>query len=78
MAGGELGEHDGPLGVAGNRAGQPFEAAGGEDGVLAAEVLEDALLGAAVLADGLDQVEVGPPYSSFPLQKPVPRTCRVA
>ena len=59
MAGGELGEHDGPLGVAGDRAGEAFQAAGGEDGVLAAEVLEDALLGAAVLADGLDQVEVG-------------------
>jgi hypothetical protein len=59
LAGGEFGEHDGALGVAGHRAGETFEAAGGEDGVLAAEVLEDALLGAAILADGLDQVEVG-------------------
>ena len=59
MAGGEFGEHDGALGVAGDGAGEAFEATGGEDGVLAAEILDDALLGAAVLADGLDQVEVG-------------------
>jgi hypothetical protein len=59
VAGGEFGEDHRPLGIAGNRAGEAFEAAGGEDGVLAAEVLDDALLGAAVLADGLDQVEVG-------------------
>src|SRR3712207_3393942 len=60
VAGGEFGQHDGPLGVAGDGAGEAFEAAGGEDGVLAAEVLDDALLGAAVLADGLDQVRSRP------------------
>ena len=59
VAGGEFGKDHRPLGVAGDRAGEAFEAAGGEDGVLAAEVLDDALLGAAVLADALDQVEVG-------------------
>jgi hypothetical protein len=48
-----------PLGVAGNRAGQALEGAGGGDNLLAAQVLDDALLGAAVLAHGLDKVEVG-------------------
>jgi hypothetical protein len=55
----ELGQHDGALGVAGDRGGETLEATGGEDRILAAEVLDDALLGAAVLADGLDQIEVG-------------------
>jgi hypothetical protein len=58
-AGGEFGQDHGALGGAGHRGGEAFEVAGGEDGLLAAEVLDDALLGAAVLTDGLDQVEVG-------------------
>ena len=59
IAGLELRQHHGALGVAGDRAGQALEAAGGDHGLLAAEVLDDALLGAAVLAHGLDEVEVG-------------------
>src|SRR3712207_7981836 len=45
--------------VAGHRGGQALEPAGRDHHLLAAEVLDDALLGAAVLPDGLDQVEVG-------------------
>ena len=59
VAGLDLREDHGPLGVAGDRAGQALEGAGGGDGLLAAEVLDDALLGAAVLAHGLDEIEVG-------------------
>ena len=56
IAGRELRQDHGALGVAGHRGGQALKAAGGDDGLLAAQVLDDALLGAAVLADGLDQV----------------------
>src|SRR4051794_1870086 len=59
VAGLDLGENHGPLGVTGDRAGQALEGAGGGDGLLAAEVLDDALLGAAVLAHGLDEIQVG-------------------
>jgi hypothetical protein len=54
-----LREDHGPLGVAGDGAGQALEGAGGSDGLLAAQVLDDALLGAAILARGLDEVEIG-------------------
>src|SRR6185312_3025363 len=54
-----LREHHGPLGVAGDGAGQALEGAGRREGLFAAQVLDDALFGAAVLAHGLDQVEVG-------------------
>ena len=59
IAGLELRQDHGALGVAGDRAGQALEFAGGDDGFLAAEVLDDALFGAAVLAHALDEVEVG-------------------
>jgi hypothetical protein len=59
VAGLELREDHGPLGIAGDGAGQALEGAGRREGLLAAQVLDDALLGAAVLAHGLDQVEVG-------------------
>ena len=59
VAGLELGQHHGALGIARHRAGQAIELTRGDDGLLAAEVLDDALLGAAVLAHALDQVEVG-------------------
>src|SRR5204862_6490658 len=59
VAGLKLRENHGPLGVTGDGAGQALEGAGGGDGLLATEVLDDALLGAAVLAHGLNEVEVG-------------------
>src|SRR3954469_140775 len=59
VAGLELRQDHGPLGVAGNRAGQALEGAGRCEDLLAAQVLDDALLGAAVLTHGLDEVEVG-------------------
>src|SRR3954470_15092103 len=59
VAGVDLGEDQRPLGVAGHGGGQALEGAGGGDGLLAAEVLDDALPGAAALAHGLDEVEVG-------------------
>src|SRR4051812_27312066 len=52
-------KHKGAFGVAGDGTGQALEGARGGDGLLATEVLDDALLGAAVLAHGLDEVEVG-------------------
>jgi len=48
-----------PLGIPGDRRRQPFQPARGQHRVLAAEVLDDPLLGPPVLADALDQVEVG-------------------
>src|SRR4051812_5227626 len=45
--------------LAGDGAGQALEGAGGRQGFFAAQVLDDVLLGAAVLAHGLDEVEVG-------------------
>ena len=59
VAGVELGQDEGALGVAGDGAGQALEGAGGGDGLLASEVLDDALPGTAALAHGLDEVEVG-------------------
>ena len=59
IAGLKLRQHHGAFGVAGHRGGQALEPAGRDHHLLAAEVLDDALLGAAVLPDGLDQVEVG-------------------
>src|SRR3954469_7829745 len=59
VAGVELREDHGALGVAGDGAGEALEGAGGGDGLLASEVLDDALLGAAALAHGLDEIEVG-------------------
>src|SRR4051795_12421306 len=59
FAGLDLGDNHGPLGVAGDGAGQALEGAGRREGLLAAQVLDDALFGAAVLAHGLDEVEVG-------------------
>src|SRR3954453_931650 len=59
VAGLDLGENHGPLGVTGDGTGQALEGAGGGNGFLSAEVLDDALLVAAVLAHGLDEVEVG-------------------
>lgn len=55
----KLRQDDGAFGVTTDRQGQAFEFAGGKDGFLAAEILDDALLGAAVLADALNEVEVG-------------------
>jgi hypothetical protein len=55
----ELREDDCALGVAADRGGQAFELTGGNDGVLPAEVLDDALLGASILAHALDEVQVG-------------------
>src|SRR3712207_5576096 len=55
----ELREHHGTFSIAGHRGGQAFQPAGGDHGLFAAQVFDDALFGAAVLADGLDQVEVG-------------------
>src|SRR3954453_22641294 len=59
FAGLELRQNHGPLGVAGNRAGQALKGPGRREDLLAAQVLDDALLGAAVLTHGLDEVEVG-------------------
>jgi len=59
VAGLDLRQHKGAFGVAGDGTGQALEGAGGGDSLLAAQVLDDALLGAAVLAHGLDEVEVG-------------------
>ena len=59
VAGRELGQDHGALGVAGDRTGQALELARGDDGLLAAEILDDALLGAAVLAHALDEIQVG-------------------
>ena len=47
VAGIELGQDEGALGVAGDGAGQALEGAGGGDGLLASEVLDDALPGTA-------------------------------
>src|SRR5207253_343885 len=55
----DLRQHKGAFGVAGDGTGQALEGAGGGDRLLAAQVLDDALLGAAVLAHGLDEVEIG-------------------
>jgi hypothetical protein len=54
-----LREDHGPLGVAGDGAGQAIEGTGRREGLLAAQVLDDALCGAAILAHGLDKVEIG-------------------
>ena len=59
VAGLELRQDHGALGVAGDGAGEALEFTGGDDDLLAAEVLDDALLGAAVLAHALDEVQVG-------------------
>src|SRR4051794_6301200 len=59
VAGLDLREDDGALGVAGHGGGEALEGARGGDGVLASEVLDDALPGAPALAHGLDEVEVG-------------------
>ena len=59
IAGLELRQHHGALGIAGHRGGEALQPAGGDHGLLAAQILDDALLGAAVLANGLDQVQVG-------------------
>jgi hypothetical protein len=42
-----------------HRRGEPIEFARGDHNLFAAEVLDDALLGAAILAHALDEVEVG-------------------
>ena len=55
----ELRKDDGALGVAADRSRQPLEFAGGDDHLVATEILDDALFGTAVLAHALDQVEVG-------------------
>jgi hypothetical protein len=55
----EGGEHQGALGQAGGGARQPIEVATAFDFFLVAEIADDALPDAAVLADGLDQVDVG-------------------
>ena len=65
IAGGELGQHHGALGVAGDGTCQALELTGGGHGLLAAEVLDDTLLGAAVLAHALDEVEVGIAIDAF-------------
>ena len=59
IAGGKLRQHHGALSVAGDRTGQTLEFTGSDDSFLAAEILDDALLGAAALAHALDEVEVG-------------------
>ena len=51
-------EDHGALGEARRRARQPVEIAPGRDLLLAAEVLDDPLLGAPTLAHALDQVDV--------------------
>src|SRR4051794_18175977 len=65
VAGVDLGEDERPLGVAGHGGGQALEGAGGGDGLLAAEVLDDALPGAAALAHRLDEVEPPPRQPSY-------------
>ena len=52
------GEHHGSLGETRSGAGEAIEITTGLDHLLAAEVLDDALLGRAVLAHALDQVNV--------------------
>ena len=52
-------QDDGALGEAADGGGEAIQGAGGEDRLLAAEIADDALLRAAVLADGLHEVEVG-------------------
>ena len=52
------GEHHGSLGETRSGAGKAIEITTGLDHLLAAEVVDDALLGRAVLAHGLDQVNV--------------------
>jgi hypothetical protein len=59
VAGFDLRQHKGAFGVAGDGTGQALEGTGRCKGLLAAQVLDDALLGAAVLAHSLDQVEIG-------------------
>ena len=59
IAGLELRQNDGTFGVTADRHGEAFELARGNDGFLAAEIFDDALLGAAILADALDEIEVG-------------------
>src|SRR6478672_5684040 len=48
-------DNEGALGVAGDGASQALEGAGGGDGLLASEVLDDALPGTAALAHGLGE-----------------------
>ena len=55
----ELREDDGALSVARHGGCQAFKLAGSDDDLLAAEIPDDALLGAAVLAYALDEVQVG-------------------
>ncbi|HVR59833.1 MAG TPA: hypothetical protein VMT72_23755 [Pseudolabrys sp.] len=54
----ESGEHHGSLGETRSGAGKPIEITTRFDHLLAAKVLDDALLGRAVLAHGLNQVDV--------------------
>ena len=58
VAGLDLRQHQGTFGVAGDRTGQALEGTRRRQGLLATEVLDDALFGTAVLAHGLDQVKV--------------------
>jgi hypothetical protein len=41
------------------RAGSGFEITGGDDDLLAAEILDDALFGLPILAYALDEIQVG-------------------
>ena len=55
----DLRQHERPLGEAGHRGRQAVELATRQHRVLAAEVLDDPLLGPGSLAHALDEVEVG-------------------
>jgi hypothetical protein len=52
-------KHGGSIGEAGHRGGETLELAAGEHGLLAAEVLDDLLLGAGPLTHARDEIEVG-------------------
>ena len=58
-------QDDGALGEAADGGSQAVESAGGEDGFLAPEIADDALLGAPILPDGLHQIEVGVAVDAF-------------
>jgi hypothetical protein len=55
----DLRQHHRPLGKPRDRGRQPLELAARQHRVLAAEVLDDLLLGPRPLADALDEVEIG-------------------
>ena len=71
------GEDDRPLCQAGGGADEPVEVATAFDVFLASEIADDALLDAAVLADGLDQVDVGIGADALFTDRPWPQHSNV-